>query len=66
MAGEIKRLLDQIIQQRARGDELIVQTTQAKLIFKGINPSRFTSDSPDEPIIIAKIKAIAADLGVNL
>jgi hypothetical protein len=66
MAGEVKRLLDQIIQRRAKGDELLVQTTQAKLIFKGVNPACFRSDSPDEPAVIARVKAIAAELGVSL
>jgi len=66
MAGQIKRLIDEIVEQRAKGNPLLVETTRAKLIFKGLNPARFHGGSPDDPKIIAKVRAIAVDLGVEL
>ncbi len=66
MAGAVKRIIDQIIEQRARGNDLLVHTTTAKLLFKGIDPSRYTSQTPDDPRILAQIKEIAKDLGVTL
>jgi len=66
MPGEIKRVIERIIALRSRGDDLLVHTTTAKLIFKGVDPSRYTSESPDDPEILKKVKQIARDLGVKL
>jgi len=66
MAGEVKRMLDRIIELRSRGNETIARTTKTKLILKGINPSKFTVDSENDPEIIARIKQIAIELGVKI
>jgi hypothetical protein len=65
MPGEVKRIIDRIIEQRARGNDLLVHTTMAKLLFKGIDPSRYTNDTPDDPQILEQVKQIARDLGVK-
>jgi hypothetical protein len=36
------------------------------LILKGVNPDRYTAESPDDPAVITKVLAIAAELGVHL
>ena len=66
MAGQIKQIIDTILQQRAKGSPSLVFTTKAKLVLKGVNPDRFTATSPDEAAVIAKVRAIAAELGVAL
>ena len=66
MAGNIKRMIDRIVEQRAKGNLVIVDTTKAKLIFKGVNPEKFTSTSVDDPRIEAKLRDIAADMGVSI
>ena len=66
MAGQIKRLVDSVIEQRARGNPTIVLTTKTKLVLKGISVDRFSVDSPDDPAVIARVRAIAAEMGVNL
>jgi hypothetical protein len=66
MPGQIKRIVDSIIQQRAKGNPTLALTTKAKLIFKGLNPDRFTEDSADDPALIAKARTFAAELGVNV
>lgn len=66
MAGRIKRMIDRIIEQRAKGNLILVDTTKAKLIFKGINPEAFTASSPDDPLVEGRIRMIAAELGVSL
>lgn len=63
MAGEIKRMVDVIVQQRAHGDPLLERTTRTKLLIKGINPKRFTDTSEDDPIIIEKLKQLADVFG---
>jgi hypothetical protein len=66
MAGQIKTMLNTIIKIRSKGNETIALTTRTKLIFKGFDPDRFDSGSPDDPAVIERIKAIAVDLGVTL
>ena len=66
MAGEIKRMLDSLVEQRAQGNPTLVATTISKLILKGVNPNRFDNSSPDDPALLAKIKTIATEFGVNL
>ncbi len=66
MAGQIKNLIDRIVERRAKGDPLVIHATQAKLIFKGINPARFDTNSPDDPALIARLKAIAAEFRIDL
>jgi hypothetical protein len=64
--GQIKRVIDRILEQRGNGNPTLVMTTKTKLILKGLNPDRFTAESPDDPGTLAKAQAIAADLGVKL
>jgi hypothetical protein len=66
MAGQIKQMIDSIVEQRAKGNPTIALTTKAKLVLKGVNPGSFSEASPDDPIIIAKIERIAGDFGVKL
>ena len=66
MAGQIKQMVDSIVEQRANGNPTIALTTKAKLVLKGVNPGSFCETSPDDPVIIAKIRKIAADFGVQL
>jgi hypothetical protein len=66
VAGQVKRMLDAIIAQRAKGDPLLIQTTKTKLTLKGLNPENFTSASPDDPADVEKAKEIAAELGAQV
>jgi hypothetical protein len=66
MAGQIKQMIDFIVEQRGRGNPTITLTTKAKLVLKGVNPGSFTDASPDDPVVVAKVKAIAADFGVQM
>jgi hypothetical protein len=66
MAGQIKRMINSIIQKRAKGNPVILETTTCKLILKGLDPALFNERSPDDPTIIVKVLAIAAELGVSV
>ena len=59
-------MLDSIIQKRANGNPTVAVTTKTKLILKGLNPDAFNGSSPDDPAVVAKVKVIAAELGVNV
>ena len=66
MPGQIKRIIDTIIEQRARGNPTLRTTTKTKLILKGVNPDRFDLNSPDDPAMVARVKSIADELGVRV
>ena len=66
MAGQIKKMIDKIIWERAKGNEAVIKTTKSKLMLKGVNVSKYTADSPDDDKIVAKLKSVAVELGVTL
>ena len=66
MAGQIKIMIDSLLAQRSKGNNTLFYATKTKLTLKGLNPDRFNSSSPDDPALIAKVKSIAAELGVRL
>jgi len=59
-------MIETIIEKRAKGNPTVALTTKTKFILKGLNPGAFTASTPDDPAVIAKVKAIGAELGVNL
>jgi hypothetical protein len=65
MAGAIKRMVDKIVEGRAKGNPTIEMTTRTKIILKGIDPDKFDDQSEDDPEILASLKRIASDLGVE-
>lgn len=65
MAGKIREIIDQIIEERSKGNPAITEMTKAKLILKGLNPNRFDSCSNDDPIVIEKLLNIAKQLNVS-
>ena len=59
MAGQAKEMLDKIIYEHAKGDKILEHAMHVKLILKGIPVDKLTDSTPDDPAIIAKIKALA-------
>jgi hypothetical protein len=66
MAGQIKSMLQTIIEKRSRGNSTVALTTKTKFVLRGVNPDRFDAQSPDDPAVIAKVRAIAVEMGVSL
>ena len=48
MAGKIKKMIDDIIEERSKGNPAITEMTIAKLILKGLNPNKFDDNSSDD------------------
>ena len=65
MAGQIKHIIDNIIDERSKGNPAIKEMTIAKLILKGLNPNKFDENSPDDVVIIEKLLNIAKQLNVK-
>ena len=66
MAGKIKKVIDQIIKRRSKGNITLERTTRIKIILKGIVPEKFSENSPDDPKVLAKLKDIGRELGLDL
>ena len=66
MPGQIKQMIESLIQQRAKGDPTILLTTSTRLKLKGLNPDHFNTVSPDDPAVLAQVRAIAAEWGIQL
>ena len=66
MAGQIKRMLERIVDERGKGDDVLRMLTRAKLILKGFDPARYTLTSPEDPATVARVKQVARELGVML
>ncbi len=66
MPGLIKQKVDLIVERRSRGNPTIAATTKTKLILKGLNPDRYDAGSPDDAAILERVRAVAAELGVQI
>ena len=66
MAGQIKRMLERIVDERGKGNDVLRMLTRAKLILKGFDPARYTLTSPEDPATVARVKQVARELGVML
>lgn len=66
MPGNIKLMLDRIVEKRGKGNKTVIGITVTKLILKGVDPEKFSATSPDDPAVISRVRAIASELGVSL
>lgn len=64
MAGQIRRMIDQIIEKKSHGNQAIMGAVKTKLILKGIKPDVYTSVDPDDPVIIGKLRELARELNL--
>lgn len=58
MAGQIKSMIDSIIEQRSQGNKVLEGVVKIKLILKGIDPTKYTSTSPDDIAIIGQLQEL--------
>lgn len=65
MAGQIKKLIDSVVQARSKGNTALATITRAKLALKGINPDKFTDNSADDPAILARLQSLADEFSVR-
>lgn len=64
--GRAKKILDAIIQKRSRGVGSIAKAIKIKLVLKGINPDSLTPDTPDDPVLLKKLLALARSYGLQI
>ena len=64
--GNIKKVIEAIIVRKGKGDPLIVINIRKKLVFKGINPAKYTYETIDDPVVLRKLMELARDLGFKI
>ncbi|MGA1864276.1 MAG: hypothetical protein ACMUHX_04370 [bacterium] len=62
MAGQIKHMINSIVQQRAQGNKAVEHMTMAKLILKGIDPNKYTEQTEDDPAILSQLENLSREL----
>jgi hypothetical protein len=62
MAGQIKAMIDSIIEQRANGSKVLEGVVKMKLILKGIDPKHYCETSPDDPAILGRLFELQKEL----
>lgn len=66
MAGEIKRRLEKLVEEVAKGNPLIRTTTKTKLIIKGLDPDKFSENTEDDPDVLKRVDEIAQEFNVQV
>jgi hypothetical protein len=66
MAGKIRRHLDEIISTVSNNNVILQNTTRTKLILKGLDPNKFSDNTEDDPVVLAKVLAVAKEFNVTL
>lgn len=62
MAGQIRRMIDSIVQKRAQGNKAVEHMTIAKLILKGIDPTKYSEQTEDDPAILLQLENLSREL----
>jgi hypothetical protein len=59
-------MVDAIISEKAQGDREVEKNLRVKLILGGIMVDKLTDSTPDDPILINKLRNVAAVYGVKI
>lgn len=62
MPGQIKSMIDTMVNKHSKGDSITRRLILTKLFLKGINHRNFDESSADDPSVIAKLQNIEKDL----
>ena len=61
MAGEVKRLIDELMRLRSRGNPSLEPFVRVHLVLNGIDPDQHTADSPSDPKMEQALQKMIAD-----
>lgn len=64
MAGQIHNMIQKIVADKSKGNQVIASSVKTKIILKGIAIDKYTPTSPDDPVIINKLWEIGREFGV--
>jgi hypothetical protein len=64
--GKTRQIIDRVIASRSGGNPIVAKNMKTKLILKGIDPDAYDDDTFDNPNTLAKLRQMAAAMGVSL
>ncbi|MGM0529993.1 MAG: hypothetical protein ACQER7_01425 [Bacteroidota bacterium] len=64
--GKAKKMIDELIEKKAQGNNFQITNIKMKLMFKGINPEDITDETSDTDELISKIEEVAEQFNINL
>lgn len=64
MAGQIHNMIQKIVADKSKGNQVIASSVKTKIILKGIAIDKYTPTSPDDPAVIKKLWEIGREFGV--
>jgi hypothetical protein len=65
MAGQIKKMIDKIIEARSQGDHFSCVSDKNQVDVEGIDPERYNENSEDYPWVMDDVRRIAKEMGVT-
>jgi hypothetical protein len=65
LRGQIHRLLQDIIEKRSRQNPFLAKHLKAKLLLKGIDVDRYGPNTPDDPVVLDKLKKLALSMSIK-
>jgi hypothetical protein len=66
MPGQVHAAIQKIITTKGNGNPVFEQGTKTKLLLKGIDASKWTPTSADDPAMLAKVKQAATEFGISI
>ncbi len=64
MAGQIYNMIQKIVTQKSKGNQIIANSVRTKLFLKGIPVDKYTPLSPDDPVVVKKLQEAAREFGI--
>ena len=64
LAGQIYNIIQSVITQKSKGNQIIARSIKTKMILKGIAVDKYTPASPDDHTVVQKVKDIAKEFGL--
>lgn len=64
MAGQIYNMIQKIVKDKSKGNQVIESSVKTKIILKGIAIDKYTPTSPDDPAVIKKLLEISREFGL--
>lgn len=64
MAGQIYNMIQKIVTEKSKGNQVIESSVKTKIILKGIAIDKYTPTSPDDFTVMQKLREIGMEFGV--
>lgn len=64
MAGQIYNMIQKIVTEKSKGNQVIANSVKTKIILKGIAIDKYTPTSPDDLAVMQKLREIGLEFGL--